>query len=123
MNAEALSGIVAAETFVTALFYDDSKESAQVTQELEKIDDEADVFKIRFVKIRDEELADEYSLSDIPALVYFRNGIPVVYDGDLKDEDEVCDIIVWKKYLEVRLVGNNSIKIFCAPSAMLFCET
>ncbi len=44
---------------------------------------EADVFKIRFVRIFDNELAADFSLSKLPALVYFRNEIPVVYEGDL----------------------------------------
>ncbi len=39
-------------------------------------------------------LADEFSLGvggdgRLPALVYFRAGMPVVYHGDLTDEDEV----------------------------------
>ncbi len=62
---------------------------------------QADVFRIRFVKMRDpfsssssSTLADEFSLGvggdgRLPALVYFRAGMPVVYHGDLTDEDEV----------------------------------
>ena len=37
------------EMFVTALFLDDGEESAEVLHEMEKIDDEADVFKIRWL--------------------------------------------------------------------------
>ena len=57
------------------------KDSANVLAELENIDDEADVFKIRFVMIHDLELAEDYSLYYMPSLVYFRAGIPIVYDG------------------------------------------
>ena len=49
--------------------------------ELENIDDDADQLGIAFVKINDPELADEYSLGALPALVYYRKRIPVVYDG------------------------------------------
>ena len=49
--------------------------------ELENIDDEADVFKIRFVRIHDLELAEDYSLYYMPSLVYFRSGMPIVYEG------------------------------------------
>lgn len=94
VNADSLSTIIGVEPFVTALFYDATKESAAVISELEKIDDEADVFKIRFVKINDKELADEYSLKTLPALVYFRAGIPVVYHGDLRDEPEVLEWLI-----------------------------
>ena len=54
-----------------------------VLTELENIDDEADVFEIRFVRIQDEKLAEDFSLEAIPSLVYFRGGIPIVYQGDL----------------------------------------
>ena len=37
-------------------------DSTNVLSELENIDDEADVFKIRFVRIHDLELAEDYSL-------------------------------------------------------------
>ena len=48
VNEQALTTIVAQEMFVTALFYqEDHEESSEVLHELEKIDDEADVFKIR----------------------------------------------------------------------------
>ncbi len=79
--------------FVTALFYDSSKTSQSAVAEMEKIDDEADVFRIRFVKLRDSALAEEFSLGGrLPALVYFRNGLPVVYHGDFTDAAEVLYI-------------------------------
>ena len=71
------------EKFVTALFFDGSSISNDVLVELENIDDEADVFEIRFVRIQDEKLAEDFSLEAIPSLVYFRGGIPIVYQGDL----------------------------------------
>ena len=55
---------------------------------------EADVFKIRFVRIFDNDLAADFSLYQLPALVYFRNEIPVVYEGDLKDEAEVLEWLI-----------------------------
>ena len=58
------------------------KDSTNVLSELENIDDEADVFKIRFVRIHDIALAEDYSLYYMPSLVYFRSGIPIVYDGN-----------------------------------------
>ena len=58
-----------------------STDSTNVLAELENIDDEADVFKIRFVRINDMELAEDYSLYYMPCLVYFRSGVPIVYDG------------------------------------------
>lgn len=57
-------------------------------QELENVDDDADQLGIAFVKINDPELADEYSLGSLPALVYYRRRIPVVYDGKREKEGE-----------------------------------
>lgn len=50
--------------------------------ELENIDDEADQLGIGFVKINDEELADEYNLGTLPSLVYYRHQIPIIYEGE-----------------------------------------
>ena len=57
------------------------KKSDKILKELENIDDEADQLGIAFVKIIDEELAEEYSLPLLPSLVYYRKGIPIVYEG------------------------------------------
>lgn len=48
---------------------------------LEKIDDECDVFGIQLVKIQDPQLAKRYSIKTFPALVYFRNGNPLLFEG------------------------------------------
>ena len=49
--------------------------------ELENIDDECDLFGIQMVKIQDPQLAKRYGIKTFPALVYFRNGNPLLYDG------------------------------------------
>lgn len=64
-------------------------------KELENIDDECDEKGIAFVKIDDDELAQTYGLHDeLPALVYFENRIPSVYQGDLKNEEQVLDWLI-----------------------------
>ena len=62
--------------------------------ELENVDDEADVFKIRFVRIHDVELAEDYSLYYMPSLVYFRKEIPIVYNGMLQTFHEYKFIFI-----------------------------
>lgn len=59
------------------------KKCSKVLQELENIDDEADQLDIGFVKIHDEELAAEYNLGELPALVYYRHQIPIIYESML----------------------------------------
>lgn len=51
--------------------------------ELENIDDECDLFGIQMVKIQDPQLAKRYGIKTFPAMVYFRNGNPLLYDGML----------------------------------------
>lgn len=57
------------------------KRCTKALQELENIDDEADQLDIGFVKIHDESQADEYNLGPLPALVYYRHQIPILYEG------------------------------------------
>lgn len=59
------------------------KKCSKALQELENIDDEADQLGIGFVKIHDEELAEEYNLGDLPKLVYYRHQIPIIYESGL----------------------------------------
>lgn len=53
----------------------------EILDELENIDDETDVFGIHMVKIMDPQLAKRYSIKTYPALVYFRNGNPLLFEG------------------------------------------
>jgi hypothetical protein len=49
--------------------------------ELENIDTQADKMNIAFVKICDLELVDEFGLNRLPAIVYYRQTIPIPYEG------------------------------------------
>lgn len=79
------------------LFVEDKqnhKKSEKILQKLEEIDDDADEQDIGFVKISDESLSYEYGLEDLPALVYYRKKIPIVYSGDLENEKKVLDWLI-----------------------------
>ncbi|XP_064114219.1 uncharacterized protein LOC135220720 isoform X11 [Macrobrachium nipponense] len=98
VNAKILDKIVEDQEFVAVLFYkNECRRCVKALQELENVDDDADHLGIAFVKINDPELADEYSLGSLPALVYYRRRIPVVYDGDLMNEDKVLEWLVENK--------------------------
>ncbi|CAG0925111.1 unnamed protein product, partial [Notodromas monacha] len=71
-------------------------------EELENIDDEADAFGIDFVKINDAEAATDYGIVNLPALVYFRKKMPLVYDGDLKDEERVLAWLTSQDVFEIK---------------------
>lgn len=53
-----------------------------VLEELEHIDDECDIYGIHMVKINDIVLAKRYGIRTFPALMYFRNGNPLLFDGN-----------------------------------------
>ena len=48
---------------------------------LAKVDDYCGKLDIGLVKINDLELVTEYNLGELPALVYYRHGIPILYEG------------------------------------------
>lgn len=93
VNSDSLLRIIHEDRFVTALFFDETQASNEILMELEKIDDEADVFEIRFVRINDQKLAEDFSLTKIPSLVYFREGIPIVYQVQNTYFDALCQNI------------------------------
>ncbi|KAH0944656.1 hypothetical protein HN011_000585 [Eciton burchellii] len=110
VNAKILAKIVEETDFVAVLFCPntercagagsnkpDCKKCLKALQELENIDDEADQLGIGFVKIADEELADEYNLGPLPALVYYRHQIPIIYEHELSKEEDVLEWLVANK--------------------------
>ncbi|XP_031337168.1 uncharacterized protein LOC116166353 isoform X2 [Photinus pyralis] len=98
VNGRILDKIVQETDFVAVLFSKpECKKCTKVLQELENIDDEADQLGIGFVKIHDENLAEEYNLGDLPALVYYRHQIPIIYEGELTREEDVLEWLVQHK--------------------------
>ncbi|RVE50479.1 hypothetical protein evm_004904 [Chilo suppressalis] len=98
VNQKILGKIIEDTNYVAVLFYKpECKKCAKALQELENIDDEADQLGIGFVKIHDEELAEEYSLGDLPRLVYYRHQIPIIYEGELSREEDVLEWLIANK--------------------------
>ncbi|XP_022120610.1 uncharacterized protein LOC110996995 isoform X2 [Pieris rapae] len=98
VNQKILGKIVEDTEYVAVLFYKpECKKCAKALQELENIDDEADQLGIGFVKIHDEELAEEYSLGELPRLVYYRHQIPIIYEGELSREEDVLEWLIANK--------------------------
>lgn len=65
-----------------------------VLEELEKIDDDCDKHGIQFVKIDDATAFREYGIDYVPAIVYFENQVPNVFDGDLQNEEQILHWLV-----------------------------
>lgn len=88
------------ETFphVAVIFYDkDDKQDIRVLNEMENIDDDLEREGIIIVRLDNSDEAKEYGLDHLPAMVYFENKIPAIYEGDLMNEDEVLEWLVLQK--------------------------
>lgn len=62
---------------------EDCEQCASILEELENIDDDCDRHGITFVKTQDFTIAEQYGVTEYPAIVYFENGIPNVFEGIL----------------------------------------
>ena len=56
---------------------------------LETIDDDCDGHGVHFVKISDPAAAYHFGVSSLPTLVYFKNKLPNVFEG------ETCHLLSW----------------------------
>ena len=102
-------------------FYEDNDTDAHtILEELEQIDEKLDKQDLAMVKISDEGAIDNYGIETLPALVYFENGVPEIYEGDLLNDgavlkwmkselkqEEIKEITVYEKLIIIR----NNIKI------------
>merc|ERR1740137_479164 len=88
VTASQLEVLVQHQNFVAVFFYTGNKQSSDVLNNLEKVDDYCEKLEISIVKINDLELVTEYNLGELPALVYYRHSIPILYEGDIIEEVE-----------------------------------
>ena len=70
-------------------------------KELENIDDELDETGIVFVTTEDTGLAKKHGIKSFPTLAFFRNKEPLIYKGDIEDEDEVLSWLTDENTLEI----------------------
>jgi len=86
----------------------DDKQDMRILNELENIDDELEKEGIVIVRIDNAAEAKEYGLDHLPALIYFENKIPALYEGDLMNEDEVLEwLLVQKKTATIEEVTDE----------------
>lgn len=75
----------------------EDKQDIRVLNELENIDDELEKEGIVIVRIDNAAEAKEYGLDHLPALIYFEDKIPAIYEGDLMNEEEVLEWLTLQK--------------------------
>merc|ERR1711936_929766 len=94
VTASTLETLVENQDYVAVFFYTSNKASSLVLEGLEKVADYCDKLDIALVKINDLELVTEYNLGELPALVYYRHTIPILYEGPLEAEDDLLEWLI-----------------------------
>lgn len=97
VSAKALWTLVDSIDHLAVLFLDSSPLSEAALKDLENIDDDCSREGIEFVKTDDKKAAKEFGVETVPSLVYFEQQIPNLYDGDLRDEDDVLKWLLHQK--------------------------
>jgi hypothetical protein len=101
---EILSELIDEHEYVVVYFTGDCEEGQKcdkILDDLENIDDELDEAGIIFVTTEEMDIAKKYGIKNLPKLVFFRNKDPLVYSGDLDDEDEVLAWLTDENTLEI----------------------
>merc|ERR1719297_251648 len=94
VTAAQLEILVQQQNYLAVFFYTGKKKSTAVVGGLAKVDDYCGKLDIGLVKINDLELVTEYNLGELPALVYYRHGVPILYEGDLRAEDDILEWLI-----------------------------
>jgi len=94
VTASQLEVLVENQDYVAVFFYTSNKASSEILEGLEKVEDYCEKLDIALVKINDLELVTEYNLGELPALVYYRHTIPILYEGVLEAEDDILEWLI-----------------------------
>lgn len=101
---EILEDLIEEHEYVVVYFSgkcDEGDKCDDILEELENIDDELDETGIIFVTTEDLLLAKKHGIKQLPKLVFFRNRDPLIYTGDIEDEDEVLSWLTDEDTLEI----------------------
>ncbi|UYV76046.1 hypothetical protein LAZ67_13002327 [Cordylochernes scorpioides] len=103
INARMLERLIGTSDYLAVIFYDtETDDFTEILQELEEIDDDAELFGIDFVKVNDLEAAVHWNIRNFPTVAYFRKGIPTFYEGDLTDAERVLRWLTSHDMIEIK---------------------
>ena len=60
---------------------------------LQTVDEDLDKIGVTFVYLEDDSLAEKLLVKEFPALVYFRNGDPIIFEGQVENEMAVIKVL------------------------------
>jgi hypothetical protein len=94
VSISLLDHIIKEKPHMFAFLYEEDDGRAQkIIKRLEGINDNLENDKVLLVKCSDDNVEDEYGIGFVPRLIYFENGIPEPFLGDLNKENEILSWI------------------------------
>lgn len=126
VSYKALGTLIESVDHLVILFLDTSVLSTSALKDLESIDDDCSRNGIEFVKTEDKRAAREFGIDNLPELVYFKSRIPNLYDGDLRDEENVLKWLLHQKSAdEIEEVSKEMLDTLTREKFLLvlFCKT
>ena len=76
---------------------EEESDDESFVKQMETLDDDMDNISVPLVKISDESKSLQFGLDKLPAIVYFKNQVPGLFDGDLSDTDSVLEWLTARK--------------------------
>ena len=76
---------------------DEESYDESFVKQFETLDDDMDNISVPLVKISDESKSLQFGLDKLPTIVYFKNQIPGLFDGDLTDTAGVLEWLTSRK--------------------------
>ena len=84
--------------YFNIIYFVDSEDDCETCDEaianLESIDDDAEAVGVRVIQTDDKEFANEYGITEFPAVIYFENQDPSIYDGKKQNQILNCSFIL-----------------------------
>jgi len=105
VNLRMLQKLIDSSPFLAVFFYDEvecEEECDNILLGLEEIDDEADAYGIDMVKVVEGDTAAEFGIMTTPAMVYFRRGTALIYEGDLMDSAQILGWLTSNEAFELK---------------------
>ena len=86
-----LDNIIESEDDVLVFFFDEeeTEDIEEIMEALQIIDESISDEEVEFVQCSEDRVVESFGLTMIPSLVYFENGVPSVYTGELKNADSI----------------------------------
>jgi len=97
VTVDKLDETVATNKYVAVFFYSAEKGKPEFEKiaNLKQITNELD---IRLASTSDLALVSEYNLNSLPSLVFYRNTVPLLYEGIVSEEENILEWLVQNRH-------------------------